>query len=45
MLACTKLRHWLLGDFVWNDANENGIQDAGETGILGVTVMFCASNG
>ena len=22
-----------IGDFVWNDANHNGIQDAGETGI------------
>ncbi|MGE5621137.1 MAG: SdrD B-like domain-containing protein [archaeon] len=27
-----------LGDFVWNDVNHNGIQDAGELGIQGVTV-------
>ncbi|MGD0831870.1 MAG: SdrD B-like domain-containing protein, partial [Terracidiphilus sp.] len=27
-----------IGDFVWNDQNANGIQDAGEPGIDGVTV-------
>ncbi len=27
-----------LGDLVWNDLNANGIQDAGEPGISGVTV-------
>jgi len=27
-----------MGDFVWNDANRNGIQDPGESGIDGVTV-------
>jgi hypothetical protein len=27
-----------VGDFVWNDVNGNGIQDAGETGVPGVTV-------
>ncbi|WP_429885934.1 SdrD B-like domain-containing protein, partial [Geoalkalibacter halelectricus] len=27
-----------IGDFVWNDLNQNGIQDAGEPGIAGVTV-------
>jgi uncharacterized repeat protein (TIGR01451 family) len=27
-----------LGDFVWNDLNMDGIQDAGEPGIPGVTV-------
>ncbi len=34
-----------LGDFVWNDTNHNGIQDAGETGISGVTVTLYGSNG
>jgi uncharacterized repeat protein (TIGR01451 family) len=29
-----------LGDFVWNDANGNGIQDAGESGIGGVEVLL-----
>lgn len=34
-----------LGDRVWNDINGNGIQDAGESGIAGVTVTLYASNG
>ena len=29
-----------LGDTVWNDSNANGILDAGETGIAGVTVTL-----
>ncbi|MBK9151776.1 MAG: hypothetical protein IPM26_12625 [Saprospiraceae bacterium] len=29
-----------LGDFVWEDKNGNGIQDAGEPGIAGVVVML-----
>ena len=32
-----------IGDFVWNDLNKNGIQDAGEPGIAGVTVMLYTS--
>lgn len=32
-----------VGDFVWNDVNNNGVQDAGETGISGVTVNLYAS--
>jgi hypothetical protein len=27
-----------IGDFVWNDANDNGVQDADEVGIADVTV-------
>ena len=27
-----------IGDLVWNDLNQNGLQDAGEPGIAGVTV-------
>jgi len=27
-----------LGDYVWNDTNKNGVQDAGEMGIAGVKV-------
>jgi len=34
-----------LGDFVWNDANANGIQDGTETGIDGVTVNLYSSSG
>ena len=34
-----------VGDRVWNDANGNGVQDAGEPGISGVTVQLLdASN-
>jgi SdrD B-like domain/Secretion system C-terminal sorting domain len=29
-----------IGDFVWNDINNNGIQDAGEPGIQGVTMKL-----
>ncbi len=29
-----------IGDRVWLDANKNGIQDAGETGVAGVTVKL-----
>ncbi|GAB3691860.1 hypothetical protein GCM10027592_10210 [Spirosoma flavus] len=29
-----------LGDFVWNDLNQNGIQDSGEPGIAGVVVTL-----
>jgi protocatechuate 3,4-dioxygenase beta subunit len=33
-----------VGDRVWNDANGNAIQDAGETGINGVTVQLLDSS-
>ena len=35
-----------IGDFVWNDINENGIQDVSEPGILGITVTLydCDNN-
>ena len=35
-----------LGDRVWNDLDRDGIQDAGETGVPGVTVQLkdCANN-
>lgn len=35
-----------IGDFVWYDANDNGIQDAGELGVEGVTVELqdCAGH-
>ncbi|MBK9463111.1 MAG: carboxypeptidase regulatory-like domain-containing protein [Sphingobacteriales bacterium] len=29
-----------IGDYVWNDLNGDGVQDAGETGISGVTVTL-----
>ncbi len=34
-----------LGDFVWQDKNANGIQDAGENGISGVTVNLLDATG
>ena len=34
-----------LGDFVWDDLNANGIQDAGEPGIDGVTVNLLDGSG
>ena len=29
-----------IGDYVWNDINKNGIQEAGEPGIAGVTIRL-----
>jgi hypothetical protein len=29
-----------IGDYVWTDANGNGIQEAGETGLQGITVTL-----
>lgn len=34
-----------LGDFVWNDANKNGVQDAGEAGIANVLATLYRCNG
>jgi hypothetical protein len=34
-----------IGDKVWNDVNGNGIQDAGEPGVAGVTVTLYAGDG
>jgi len=34
-----------IGDLVWNDANRNGIQDIGETGISGVIVTLTYPGG
>ena len=34
-----------IGDFVWNDLNANGVQNAGEPGIAGVTVQLKNSSG
>jgi hypothetical protein len=29
-----------IGNFVWNDLNKDGLQDAGETGVAGITVRL-----
>jgi hypothetical protein len=34
-----------IGDFVWADLNRNGVQDAGEPGLDGVTVRLRAASG
>jgi hypothetical protein len=34
-----------IGDFVWNDLNDNGIQDAGEPGLADVTVNLLDGGG
>ena len=34
-----------IGSFVWNDTNMNGLQDPGETGISGATVMLLDGSG
>lgn len=34
-----------IGDLVWNDLNNNGIQDAGEPGVGGITVTLYAADG
>ena len=35
----------IYGDFVWNDVNQNGIQDGSESGIDGVRVEIYKDNG
>jgi hypothetical protein len=35
----------VIGDFVWNDLNENGIQDEGEPGLNGIKVMLYTCDG
>jgi hypothetical protein len=34
-----------IGNFVWEDTNGNGVQDAGEPGINGVTLTLSGTNG
>ncbi|MBL8119000.1 MAG: carboxypeptidase regulatory-like domain-containing protein, partial [Anaerolineae bacterium] len=34
-----------IGDRVWNDANDNGVQDGGETGVQNVTVTLYDGTG
>ncbi|MCC7029258.1 MAG: carboxypeptidase regulatory-like domain-containing protein, partial [Chitinophagaceae bacterium] len=34
-----------LGNYVWNDLNNDGIQDANESGIPGITVILYAADG
>jgi len=34
-----------LGDFVWNDLNNNGVQDNGEPGLQGITIRLLNETG
>jgi hypothetical protein len=34
----------IIGDFAWNDLNQNGIQDAGEAGLAGVTLSLSGTS-
>jgi len=34
-----------LGNYVWNDLNENGVQDVGEPGLVGVTITLLDNGG
>ncbi|MBK7434709.1 MAG: carboxypeptidase regulatory-like domain-containing protein [Chitinophagaceae bacterium] len=34
-----------LGDYIWLDANQNGVQDAGEPGVKGMTVTLYNAGG
>jgi len=34
-----------VGDWVWDDLNDDGIQDSGDRGLEGVTVKFLNSQG
>jgi hypothetical protein len=45
MIEVTVPPQGAIGDYVWQDTNQNGIQDAGEPGINGVTVQLCADAG
>lgn len=35
---------WIVGDFIWDDLNRNGIQDPGEPGLAGVECLLCRSS-
>ncbi|KAA3643412.1 MAG: DUF3048 domain-containing protein [Chloroflexi bacterium] len=36
---------YLIGDFVWEDLNENGVQDEGEPGLANVQVVLLSTSG
>lgn len=41
---CGPVKNSAIGNFVWNDLNRNGIQDAGEPGFPGVVVRLTNAN-
>ncbi|HSN73505.1 MAG TPA: SdrD B-like domain-containing protein, partial [Anaerolineae bacterium] len=44
-LACVTVAGGRIGDTIWRDWNGDGVQDAGEEGIAGVTVKLYAADG
>jgi fimbrial isopeptide formation D2 family protein/uncharacterized repeat protein (TIGR01451 family) len=44
-IAVQPIKPAAYGDFVWNDANHNGVQDSGEAGIDGVRVELYSHTG
>ncbi|MBX2998998.1 MAG: carboxypeptidase regulatory-like domain-containing protein [Caldilineaceae bacterium] len=44
-LACVQVAGGKIGDTIWRDWDGDGVQDAGEEGIAGVTVRLFAANG
>ena len=42
--AGLKPKYGSIGDYVWNDSNNNGLQDATETGISGIIIELYASD-
>jgi len=45
LITITVLPRASLGNYVWEDLNYNGIQDAGEPGVAGVTVNLLKADG
>ncbi|MFH1685918.1 MAG: SdrD B-like domain-containing protein [bacterium] len=43
---CIDIQYAAIGDYVWHDVNENGIQDPGEPGLAGIVVdlFTCAGS-
>ncbi|MCW3107978.1 MAG: conserved repeat domain protein [Segetibacter sp.] len=44
-VPCTNTDNGVIGDFVWNDANKNGVQDSNEPGLANVTVTITGTGG
>lgn len=38
--SCARSHEAAIGDWVWLDINQNGLQDSGEAGVAGVTVIL-----
>ncbi|GEO08609.1 hypothetical protein SAE01_11050 [Segetibacter aerophilus] len=45
LVSCVSPNKGIIGDFVWNDINQDGIQDANESGLANVIVAIAGANG